>query len=54
MEYKSNLKGLAFFESLSLFGRLFINNKPKLKKDENYLNLGCGLNYVDGFVNALY
>jgi hypothetical protein len=23
MEYKSNLKGLAFFEILSLFGRLF-------------------------------
>ncbi len=52
MEYKSNLKGLAFFEFLSLFGRLFINNKPKLNKNENYLNLGCGLNYVDGFVNA--
>ena len=52
MEYKSSLKGLAFFELKSWLGRKFINSKPKLKSDENYLNLGCGNNYVEGYVNA--
>lgn len=52
MEYKSDLKGLAFFEFKSWLGRVFINGKPKLKSGENYLHLGCGSNYVDGYVNA--
>ena len=52
MEYKSEVKGLALFELKSWLGRKFINNKPKLHSGLNYLNLGCGQNYVDGYVNA--
>lgn len=52
MEYKTNLKGLFLFELKSWLGRNFINNKPKLNDNENYLNLGCGSNYIDGYINA--
>ncbi|PCI28043.1 MAG: hypothetical protein COB67_07255 [SAR324 cluster bacterium] len=52
MEYKSELKGLAIFELKSWLGIKFINNKPKLKTTSNYLNLGCGSNYVDDYINA--
>ncbi len=52
MEYKLDLKGLALFELKSWLGRNFIDSKPKLKSSENYLNLGCGSNYVEGYVNA--
>jgi len=52
MEYKSDLKSLAIFELKSWLGRSFIDSKPRLKEGENYLNLGCGSNYVDGYVNA--
>lgn len=52
MESKIDLKGLAFFEFKSWLGRNLIGNKPKLSDGENYLNLGCGSNYVDGYINA--
>lgn len=52
MEYQSNLKGLALFELKSWFGRHFIDKKPKLFNKNNYLNLGCGGNTIDGYVNA--
>jgi len=52
MEYKANLKGLFLFELKSWLGRIFITSKPKLNDNENYLNLGCGGNYVDGYINA--
>jgi len=52
MEYKSNVKGLFLFELKSWLGRGFIDNKPKLKSNENYLNLGCGSNVIDGYINA--
>lgn len=52
MEYKSDLKGLALFELRSWLGRNFIKSNPKLKEEKNYLNLGCGSNYVDGYINA--
>lgn len=52
MEYKSDLKGLAIFELKSWLGRKFLNTTPKLDKQENYLNLGCGSNVVSGYVNA--
>lgn len=52
MEYKTNLKNLFLFEVKSLIGRKFLNNKPKLRSDRNYLNLGCGGNYVEGYINT--
>ena len=52
MEYRTNLKELFLFESKSVFGRLFLNRKPKLFKDKNYLNLGCGSNIIEGYINA--
>ena len=52
MEHKSDLKGIAIFELKSWLGRKFIDSNPKLKSGENYLNLGCGSNYVEGYVNA--
>jgi len=52
VEYKSDLKGLALFELKSWLGRNFLTTKPKLYKSENYLNLGCGSNYIDGYINA--
>lgn len=52
MEYKINLKELFLFELKSWLGRNFKSNKPKLNDKENYLNLGCGLNYIDGYINA--
>ena len=52
MKFKSNLKELLIFELQSFIGRSFFNNKPKLFKDKNYLNLGCGGNLLDGFINA--
>jgi predicted SAM-dependent methyltransferase len=52
VECKVGLKGLAFFELKSWLGRKFIDNTPKLNNELNYLNLGCGNNGVDGYVNA--
>jgi len=52
MEYKADLKGLFIYELKSWLGRKFINSKPKLNDGFNYLNLGCGGNYVDGYINA--
>lgn len=52
MEYKSDLKGLALFEFKSWLGRNFIDSKPRLKDNKNYLNLGCGSNNIDGYINA--
>lgn len=52
MEYKLTLKNIFIFELKSWLGRSFINNKPKLKNGENYLNLGCGINYFNDYVNA--
>ena len=52
MEYKVGLKGLFLFELRSWLGRSFKSNKPKLSNNENYLHLGCGANYLDGYINA--
>lgn len=52
MEYKNNLKDLFLFELKSWIGRVFVNNKPKLKNELNYLNLGSGANILDGYINA--
>lgn len=52
MEYKNSLKGYLIFEIKSIIGRKFISKKPKLFSDNNYLNLGCGNNYVNGYINA--
>jgi predicted SAM-dependent methyltransferase len=52
MKFKSNLRDLFVFELNSLIGRVFFDNKPKLQQNHNYLNLGCGDNVIDGFINA--
>jgi len=52
MEFEVSLKELLSFELKSLLGRFLINNSPKLKQDKNYLNLGCGDNFVNGYINA--
>ena len=52
MKYELNLKDFLLFELKSWIGRNFIRNKPKLKNSENYLNLGCGDNYIEGYINA--
>jgi hypothetical protein len=52
-KYKITLKQLIHFEALSLLGRIFFNQKPRLKsKCENFLNLGCGPTRFKDFVNA--
>ncbi len=52
-KYQVNLRGLLDFEIRSLFGRLFYFKKPKLKKEQtNLLNLCCGTNKFEGWVNA--
>jgi len=52
MNFKSNLKELLVFELYSLIGRNLFRTKPILFKEQNYLNLGCGNNLIDGFINA--
>ncbi len=51
-KHQSTLKGMLRFEFISLYGRLFLNRKPPLKNISNYLNLGCGQNKIDGWINA--
>jgi predicted SAM-dependent methyltransferase len=51
-EYIPSLSGLLKFEITSILGRLIFNHKPKLNNGKNYLNLGCGYNIVQGFINA--
>ena len=51
-KYHLSLKSLLRFEFISLYGRLLLNKKPTLTNDNNLLNLGCGLNKFDGWVNA--
>lgn len=52
MEYKMKICDHLIFEIKSVLGRIFFNRMPKLKKNDNYLNFGCGDNVIDGFVNA--
>lgn len=52
-QYMVSLKGVLLFEVISFIGRHLFNKQPKnLKSSNNYLHLGCGDLYVDGFVNA--
>lgn len=52
MEFKSNLYDFSVFALKSWIGRKLFNSSPKLKDGSNYLNLGCGNNVIDGYVNA--
>ena len=52
MEYKTSIKGLISFEFKSFIWRKLINPSPKYSKNINYLNLGCGPNYIEGYLNA--
>jgi len=52
MECKLDFKSLLIFEFKSWLGRNFLETKPQLHDENNYLNLGCGLNILDGYINA--
>ena len=43
---------MALFEFKSFLGRRFLKTTPALNSGKNYLNLGCGDNIVDGYINA--
>jgi len=48
-----SLRGSFTFELISLYGRLFLNSKPKLNiDDKNLLNLGCGQSKFENWINA--
>ena len=51
-KYQFTLKGMMRFELISLYGRLFLNKKPKIQNGSSLLNLGCGSNILEGWVNA--
>jgi predicted SAM-dependent methyltransferase len=53
-EHQVTLSGLLNFEIRSLFGRLFLNSKPKLQNHSNkhFLHLGCGNLKLDDWINA--
>ena len=51
-KYQLSLRGLLKFELISLYGRLLLNKGPTLINDKNLLNLGCGRNKFEGWVNA--
>lgn len=52
-QYIVTLKGVLLFEVKSFVGRHLFNKQPKISKSSNnYLHLGCGDLYVDGFINA--
>lgn len=40
------------FELKSSIGGFLFDNKPKLRQEKNYLNLGCGGNILPGLINA--
>lgn len=51
--YQVTLSGVLSFEIKSFLGRTFLNQKPKIRYGElNLLNLGCGNNKFENFVNA--
>lgn len=51
--YQVSLKGIFRFELISLYGRLFLNSKPKLNLyDKNLLNLGSGSSKFESWINA--
>jgi predicted SAM-dependent methyltransferase len=52
-KYQTSLKSLLIFEITSLYGRVFLKNQPKLKKEAiNLLHLGCGITNFENWVNA--
>jgi predicted SAM-dependent methyltransferase len=53
MEYKVNARQLVAFEVKSWIGRHFKSTKPlNVNQKIKYLNLGCGENYQEGYINA--
>ncbi|MDA8760475.1 hypothetical protein N9M89_02725 [Amylibacter sp.] len=50
--YSETLIGHIKFELKSMLGRAFKSQPPRLKLENDYLHLGCGLSYYDSFINA--
>ena len=52
-QHQITLKNLFLFEAISLYGRFFLSSPPKLNtNNQNYLHLGCGINKLEGWINA--
>ena len=51
-KYQLRLTDVFKFELKSLYGRAFLSKYPKLYKQTNLLNLGCGFNIRQDWVNA--
>ena len=52
--YKWTLSSLIKFECISLYGRTFLQHALHLDKNrKNYLNLGCGLNFIESHKTQL-
>lgn len=52
VKYQNSLRGMIRFELISLYGRIFLNKKPRLTDNLNLLHLGCSHNKFVGWVNA--
>lgn len=52
-KYRVSSSGLIKFECISFYGRLFLNKKPPICDGKyEFLHLGCGNKFFDGWVNA--
>lgn len=51
-QFKTSLTGIFIFTIRATITRWFFHRRPRLKPSSNYLNLGCGSNYISGVVNA--
>ncbi len=52
VKYQNNLREMIRFELISLYGRVFLNKKPRPTDNLNLLHLGCGNSKFAGWVNA--
>ncbi len=52
MKYKMSVMDVIKFEIRSFLFRFVGLDRPKLFPEPNFLNLGCGPNYINGMVNA--
>jgi len=51
-KYQNSLLAIVRFELTGLYGRVFLNKKPRLTEALNLLHIGCGRNKFEGWINA--